>query len=161
MPLNQNKTFPKRPRLKDFEYTGYYAYFITLLTKDRTDFFRDTNIVKPMIEMIRDDAKEKGFAIDAFCFMPDHLHLLARGLTEKADMRDFIKSFKQKSGYWFKQRYKHNLWQTSYYDHVLRKDESVKDTVLYILCNPVRKGIVPNYRMYPFSGSFTMDISSL
>lgn len=93
--------------------------------------------------------------------MPDRLHLLLRGLHDEADLRGTIKLFKQKSGYWFKQRNHRNLWHLSYYDHVVRKDESIKDITMYILNNPVRKGIVSDYKEYPFSGSFTIDISSL
>lgn len=159
MPLNKGKPPPKRPRLKYFDYVGHYADFITLLTSNKDNYFRESNIVKSIIEYMRDMAERERFSVDAFCFMPDHLHLLLRGLDERANLKSFIKLFKQKSGYWFKQKYNNNLWHLSYYDHVLRKDEAIKDIAIYIFNNPVRKGIVSDYREYPFNGSFTMDIN--
>jgi hypothetical protein len=62
--------------------------------------------------------------------------------------------FKQKSGYWFRKNYNEDLWHISYYDHVLRKEESMGKVAFYILGNPVRKGLVSDFREYPFSRSF-------
>lgn len=93
--------------------------------------------------------------------MPDHLHLLLEGETEDADLKRLIVLFKQASGYNYKKNAgrcysadeKPKLWQTSFYDHVLRKDEDLLDVVRYILNNPVRKGLVRNYTEYRHSGS--------
>ncbi len=83
--------------------------------------------------------------------MLDHLHLLISGLNESSDMKGFIKNFKQKTGYAFKQKTGRKLWQRSFYDHILRDEEETYDIGKYILENPVRKGIVEDYRDYPFS----------
>lgn len=93
--------------------------------------------------------------------MPDHLHLLLEGETKDADLNRLIVLFKQASGYNYKKTVgrrfsadeKPKLWQTSFYDHVLRKDEDLLDVVKYILNNPVRKGLVRNYTEYMHSGS--------
>lgn len=76
--------------------------------------------------------------IYSYCFMPDHLHLLIQG-EENFDFKKFIKIFKQTTEFYFKKLYKDNLWHLSYYDHILRKEENIKDIVLYIFNNPVRK----------------------
>jgi hypothetical protein len=47
------------------------------------------------------------------------------------------------------------LWQTRYFDHVLRPGESVEDFAWYIWLNPVRKEMVKRPEEYPFSGSLT------
>lgn len=83
--------------------------------------------------------------------MPDHLHLLVVGEDDKSDLKKFINLFKQKSGYWFKKSNNENLWHTSYYDHILRKEESIEQVADYILGNPLRKGLVSDFRDYPFS----------
>jgi putative transposase len=61
--------------------------------------------------------------------------------------------FKQLTGYEFKRENGKRLWQKSYYDHILRKQESVAKVVRYILENPVRKGLPTHPEEYPFSGS--------
>ncbi len=73
----------------------------------------------------------------------------------------FMKLFKQKSSYHFKKYANNILWQRSYYDHVIRKEENLKDIIRYIWGNPVRKALVTNYRDYPFSGSLIFDKTKL
>ena len=100
-------------------------------------------------------------AVIAYCFMPDHLHLLVEGLSEGADFRNFMRLFKQGSSYQWKQRYRRELWQRSYFDHVLRDDEDTIAVARYILGNPVRAGLVSSPEDYPFLGSMTMDLRDL
>jgi putative transposase len=161
MPLDANKPFPKRPRLKHFEYVGAYTYFITILTADRQSYFKKAYNVDALIIFLKEIADKENFSVTVYCFMPDHLHLLVNGLEEESDLKKFMKLFKQKSGYWFKKITDQSLWHLSYYDHILRKAETVNDVVWYILNNPVRKGIVSDFKEYRFNGSFTMNIQEL
>ncbi len=96
-----------------------------------------------------------------YCFMPDHLHLLLKGETHDADLKKFVRIFKQRSGYIFKQKKKCKLWQPSFYDHVVREEEDLLEVARYIILNPVRRGLVDNYKDYPFSGSQVWDIDKL
>ena len=154
MGIDKNKPFPKRPRLKDFEYIGTYAYFVTILTKDRGAYFRQVEVVDGLIAILVKKARSERFNVLAYCFMPDHLHLLVIGKDDNSNLKKFINLFKQESGYWFKKNYNENLWHISYYDHILRKEESIEGVAIYILENPVRKGLVSDFREYRFSRSF-------
>ena len=154
MRLDINKPFPKRPRLKDFNYSGTYAYFVTILTKDHTPYFKEAEVIDSLIDILIETARSERFDVLAYCFMPDHFHLLVIGKDDKSNLKKFISLFKQKSGYWFKKNYNENLWHISYYDHILRKEESIENVALYILENPVRKGLVSDFREYPFSRFF-------
>jgi putative transposase len=155
MELNISKSFPKRLRLKDFDYIGIYAYFLTIRSKDCKPYFKNPEVVNGLINSLLEAAKAERFDLLAYCFMPDHLHLLIMGADDNSNLKKFITLFKQKSGYWYKKNYCTNLWHISYYDHVLRKEESIESVALYILENPVRKGLVSDYREYPFSKVFT------
>ncbi len=154
MGLDLKEPFPKRPRLKDFDYIGTYAYFLTILTKDRDVYFKEAEIVSHMISLLLETAKSERFDVLAYCFMPDHLHILAMGRDGKSDLKRFMDLFKQKAGYWFKKINNKSLWHISYYDHVLRKEENIESVITYMLENPVRKGLVQDFRGYPFSWSF-------
>jgi len=152
--------YPKRPRLRDFSYYGSFAYFITICTHQKSSYFRNKqaiNIIFPILQQVSVQFK---FTILAYCFMPDHLHLLLAG-DENSSLQNFVKIFKQESGFYFKQTCNVPLWQPSYYDHVLRKEESLEGVARYILENPVRKGIVNDFREYPFLGSMVFDINEL
>jgi putative transposase len=154
MVLDLNKPFPKRPRLRDFEYKGTHAYFLTILVKNHGVYFKDAKVVSGLVEILNETALSERFKVLTYCFMPDHLHLLVVGEDDESDLKKFVSFFKQKSGYWFKKNYKENLWHLSYYDHVLRKEESIEGVANYILGNPVREGLVSDPREYAFSWSF-------
>ncbi len=64
-----------------------------------------------------------------------------------------MRIFKQRSSFAIKKIVGKKLWQRSYYDHVVRRAESLEEICKYILENPVRKGLVENYREYPYSFS--------
>ena len=151
MKLDINEPFPKRPRLKDFDYIGTYAYFLTILTKDHTAYFKEAEVIYSLIDILIETARSERFDVLAYCFMPDHFHLLVIGKDDKSNLKKFISLFKQKSGYWLKKSNNENLWHRSYYDHILRKEESIEQVADYILGNPLRKGLVSDFRDYLFS----------
>ena len=175
------KKYKTRPRLKDFDYKGYHRYFITICTRDRSPIFKDYAGVKELIRVLKDTAKNNfGFKVWAYCFMPDHLHLLVEGESPDSDLKKFISSYKQYTGYYYKKvavaqgfspafspaktpskRNNSKLWQPSYYDHVLRKDEDIFSVAMYIVNNPVRKGLVTHFMDYELSGSFELDLEHL
>lgn len=43
------------------------------------------------------------------------------------------------------------VWQRSFYDHIVRLAEGLENLVIYVLENPVRKGIVDHYEDYQWS----------
>ena len=102
-----------------------------------------------------------GFAISVYCFMPDHVHLLVRGLDNSADLRNFVKLAKQTSGFAFAQAYGDRLWQPSYYDRVLRDDETSLWVIAYVLRNPVVQNLVERCEDYPFLGSPEQSLPEL
>ena len=114
MALDSKAPLPKRPRLKNFNYRGTYAYSITILTKDRTVRFKDAEVVNNLFNLLTETARTKGFKVFVYCFMPDHLHLLVTGMDDQSNLKKFVSLFKQKSGYWFKKSYGENLWHISY-----------------------------------------------
>ncbi|MCX5727076.1 MAG: transposase [Candidatus Saganbacteria bacterium] len=150
----------KRIRAKGFDYTGQHAYSIAICAYGKNSYFQDTALIKYLTNALKYESKIFGFGVYAYCFMPDHLHLLLIG-DEVSNLVKFIKIYKQKTGYFFKQKYKKQLWQKSYYDHVLRKQETLNDVALYILNNPIRKNLVDDFRKYPFSGSFLFNVKQM
>jgi REP element-mobilizing transposase RayT len=93
--------------------------------------------------------------------MPDHLHVLAEGGTPDADFRAFVHAFKQRSAFHWKRAHGFALWERSYFERVLRKDESTVSVVRYIIDNPVRAGLVLNPGDYPYSGSGVLGMADL
>ena len=147
----------KPRRLTDFPYRGQYRYFITIRTHSLRHYFSKHEVVTMMIQILKNTAEQENFGIWAYCFMPDHVHLLIEGKKANADMRRFVALFKQKTGYWFSRIYCDKLWDQNYYEHVLQDNEAIIPIARYIFRNPVRKGIVEDYSLYPYSGSFELE----
>jgi len=160
MPLKHVEPFPKRPRLKGFDYKGTHAYFITILTCKRQEVFTSFEAVNKVLSILGETILPD-FNIAAYCFMPDHLHLLLLSKSPKSDLKRVIKDFKQKSGFMFIRQFKKKLWHLSYYDHILRKEEELLETAKYIFNNPVRKRLVNTFKEYSFSGSMMYRIEEL
>jgi len=74
---------------------------------------------------------------------------------------NFRSQIQQRTGYYYKKITGKKLWQTSYYDHVLREEEDLIEVVNYIVSNPERSGLVKDYREYPWIGSQIYDVRAL
>jgi putative transposase len=102
-------------------------------------------------------AQKYNVRIYAYCFMPNHLHLLAH--NEKGDdLLQFVRHFKQKTGFAFKQKARTQLWQARFYDRALRSDDDLKEVAEYIIGNPVSAGLASAPEQFPFSGSFEWSL---
>jgi putative transposase len=145
-------------RLADCPYVGYYRYFLTLCTAFRRQPFTHPPVVATVLRQLRHSAADAGFALIAYCFMPDHLHVLAGGERADARLQTFVGRFKQASGYWFRKTTGNHLWQAGYVDHILRDADATNDVVRYILAKPVRAGLATTVGEYPFAGSGTFDV---
>lgn len=140
------------PRLRTFDYRGYYRYLLTCCTRDRRQFFVTDEVVAGVRWHLLHTAEVERFAVLAYCFMPDHLHVVVAGTSEASDCLAFIRRFKQMSGHWFARRASGRLWQRSAHDRVLRSDEHTDVAIAYVLMNPVRAGLVVDPHAYRFAG---------
>jgi putative transposase len=151
----------KPPHLKHFDYTGFHRYSLTFCTDQRRPLFIERDAVNLVLSQISRAATERDFAVTAYCFMPDHLHLLVNGQSETAECKGFIKLAKQYSGYYYAQEFHHKLWQRYGYERTLREDEETRTAARYILENPVRANLVADVRDYPFAGSLVYELEDL
>jgi putative transposase len=150
----------KRPsRLVCFDYVGSYRYFVTLCTVGKRQVFVPGFDYASFVQILSSLAGRFGIDVLVYCFMPDHVHLLLEG-TENTNLKEFIRVFKQMTSYNFKDDLG-SLWQRSYYDRVLRRDEDSVAVARYILNNPVRRGLVETVTDYQYSGSFVAPLEDI
>jgi len=151
----------KPDHLTGFSYIGYQRYSLTFCTKDRKRLFVRQDAVDLVLAQISRAAIEYGFAVLAYCFMPDHVHLLVEGRVEHADCEQFIARAKQYSGFYYSKAFKEPLWQRYSFEHVVRDTEKSTTIARYILQNPLRAGLVANIAEYPFAGSLVWSMPEL
>ena len=152
----------KHSRLKTYDYTNSGCYFITFCTKDRAHVLSSivgrgaltpplvelTDIGKIAAEVIeRTSVVYPGISIDNYVIMPNHVHLLIRispvdgGVraprpTENGSVSitEVIKAMKSITT----RKIGTKIWQTSFYDHVIRNDEDYQTRFRYIEENPAK-----------------------
>ncbi len=138
------------PRLGGFPYVGTHVYNLGTVTQGRLPLLDPATASEAVVAL--DKACDKySFTCYAYCFMPNHVHLLVAS-ENGASVERFMRHFKQLSGYAYKKRTGQPLWQISYYDHVLRTEEAIRPIAEYIWQNPVRRGLVDSPEKYPYSG---------
>ena len=155
-PLQVPSRYPRRQstRLKDFDYAQAGAvFFITLCSLGKKQIFVKNDFNTEIIECVKNEQKRVGHAIYVFCLMPEHFHLLLSPLETGIPVTQFMGGLSSRItrlswGYGFSGR----LFQRSFYDHVVRKQEDLMRVAEYILNNPVRRGLVGAWQDYRYCG---------
>ena len=153
---------PGYPRhLARFNYVGVYAYFLTFCTFERDRLFVSVEAVRIVHDQILRVCATEGFAIHAYCYMPDHVHLVVESQRDDADLKRFVSRAKQYAGFYFKKSMKRPLWQRFGYERVLRNDDERRAFIRYVIENPVRAKLVQSPLDYPYWGSSTWSREEL
>lgn len=151
---------PRRPhKFKREEYIGRTAAF-TLCIDNRNIVFTNDEVFQAMLRCLRAAAEKHHCLFPAFCFMPDHAHILVRAGDDMANTLDGLDKFKLQSGIWL-YNHRYPKWQYGSWDDMVGSSRSWKDHARYILMNPVRAGLVESYADYPYLGNLHGDIGDL
>jgi REP element-mobilizing transposase RayT len=156
-------TDPSRPtrghslslhRLAGFDYADAdHAYFLTICSRLNTAPFTDGRLAQEVVASLDWLRAHRGLLLYAWCLMPDHLHLLLRPSDRQRPLGALMGAFKS---YTTRQSwglsYRGQLWQSRYYDHIVRRSEDGKRIAAYIVENPIRKSLVETVDAYPWSG---------
>ena len=148
-------------RLEHHSYVGLSRYFLTFCVRQRRHVFLSEHVFSETLAQIRLAATDERFAILAYCFMPDHVHLLVEGFAEDSNLRRFVTVAKRRSGSVYARTENRPLWQEGYYERVLRPGEDPRWVARYILGNPVRAGLVNSPLEYLFMGSEAWSIREI
>jgi REP element-mobilizing transposase RayT len=127
-------------------------YFITFNTHNRLDIFTDFRIAQLFCQQIAINESKHQCKWLTWVLMPDHFHGLLRLGEEETLLSKVIAELKGSTAYIINTELdrKGKLWQTSFYDHALRKEEGRENIARYIIANPLRKELVKNIRNYPY-----------
>jgi len=131
---------------------------VTTCTARRMPVFEDVEFGRACVLLLRELATPAGIEVFAYCLTPDHVHLLLSP-DGRTSIVDFMRAWKS-SCYHLRRKAgdRRRLWQRSFHDHLLRRDEDIRTVCDYIVGNPVRAGLVEMAREYPLSGSFQFEL---
>ena len=154
----------KPNRIPDYDYSQNGAYFITICTRDRKRILSQIHVGTgvldcPLIQLLPhgeiadkyirqlDDFYDH-ISVDQYAIMPDHIHILLSvrdgqsgtpvpTVETKIDninstVSKFVSTFKR----FCNKEYGENIWQSRYYDHVIRNQQDYDEIWQYIENNP-------------------------
>ena len=143
----KNNALPKRQRRLETIFESAPSYFLTLCSEGRKPVLNSAVVNARIQQFVAGSMKRYRIWVDSYVVMPDHAHLI---VTVAGDVKlsEWVKAFKSFVGN------REIQWQESFFDHVLRGDESRTEKWQYIRMNPVRAGLVEQPDDWPYSGWF-------
>ena len=150
----------KRTRLTDRELYRQdgRVFIVTICTADRRAVFLDVDFGLECVRILERLRAERGNPVFAYCLMPDHVHLVV-GVHEGSPLPRFVQSWKSICvAAWKARGGRRSFWQRGYHERAMRWREDLKAACLYVLANPVRKGLVREWREYPLCGSLEWEL---
>ncbi len=121
-------------------------YFLTLTCQLRgQNTLASDEVAHRLFESIAQVEQAGGWYNYLLMLMPDHLHGLFRFGASPRPMRRVVSDWKRWTA-----RHLGICWQRDFFEHRLRRDESLCDKAAYILENPVRAGLVARVEDWPF-----------
>ena len=161
--MDNEKELPKRKRnrLENYDYSSCGAYFITVCTLERQNYFwenvgaiidRPQDVELSTYGKMVDQAIQNipsaypALSLESYVIMPNHLHLLLRiphqgsnGSSQAPNPTNgavpkFISLLKRRCN----RVWGRNIWQRSFYDHVVRNEKEYLRIWAYIDTNPAK-----------------------
>ncbi len=149
----------KKHRLDKEFYIGKRPIAFTVCIKDRKEYFLNDDIFKYFEKILLEELKDYDCNALIYLFMPDHLHLMLSGNDSNSNVKKCLEMFKQKTGFYLSHKENNIKWQKDYFDHIIRNEEDLENQLNYILNNPVRLGLIDNWKNYPFKGSTVFNLN--
>ena len=149
----------KNTRLKNFDYSENGYYFVTICTADHKEILSTVNVGRGLapaevfLSPIGKIAEEQILGlplryplvqIEKYVIMPNHIHMLifidgfSAGASPRPTLSDIICSFKSLTTRSCKGLFYGKLWQTSFYDHIIRNEKDYLKHYGYIEDNPTK-----------------------
>ncbi|ODV13551.1 MAG: transposase [Rhodanobacter sp. SCN 68-63] len=135
------------------------VYLITVTTRYRQPVFDDCVAARVASRVIHASTHWGDAQLLAWVLMPDHWHGLLELGHEPLDrvvarFKAAVSRALHASG-----RLAGPLWDRSFHDHALRRDEDMRSAARYIVGNPVRAGLVDSALLYPYWNAVWLDDS--
>jgi REP element-mobilizing transposase RayT len=140
-------------RIPGFSYRGICDYLVTICEAA----WLPTLIIPEVADVIASQflhrTEEHRMELSAYCIMPDHFHLVCRGLSATSDLRAYVGAAKGGATRWFTREYGGRIWRQGFDDRLLRTERAFANAMAYVVANPVKAGFVTRPEAWPFLGS--------
>ena len=162
--MDKAKELPQRkhPRLDNYDYSSAGAYFVTICTQNRRcvlsrivgrglapaeasgmEYTSFGKIAEQQLLSLKD--RYAYLSVDQYVIMPNHIHVVlileseAAGASPRPTITDIVCAYKSLTTRECKKNgFNGKLFQTSFYEHIIRGREDYEEIVKYIYENPIR-----------------------
>lgn len=101
---------------------------------------------------------KKEYDLFAFCIMSNHVHMIFQLLDDALSKTEFpvtniLRKLKSFTGLKANQKLERTgaFWHSESYDHVIRDQNELENTIRYVLNNPVKIGLVDNWKDWQYN----------
>ena len=156
----KGSTTEKRSALEQRHFENYDNWL------DRCEFgprWLESESVAAIVAAEMHALENERYHLVAYSIMPNHVHMIIQSLPHEKmldggqpagyPVADTLRLLKGRTARYCNldlQR-QGSFWQHESYDHVVRDEQELEKTVLYVLNNPVKAGLVQEWRDWKFS----------
>ena len=142
----------RRPRLNAEVYgASGYATHLTIHTHRNLRLLpRRPDLADAILAVLREVAARSRVVMYCYCLMPTHLHVVVAGQPGGKEVPEFERFFRAKVTLALKAKIAGPIWQRSFHDHIIGKDEDLPTYCRYVMNNPVKDGLVEPGKPYPW-----------
>lgn len=129
----------------------YSTYHIIQRGNERKSIFISDDDKVRFLDMLKKMKEKYNFAIEAYCLMDNHVHLLLN--DNGNDISKIVKSINISYAYYFNRVYKRvgHLFQDRFKSEVIEDDKYLLTVSAYIHNNPVKAGMAKSPEEYKWS----------
>lgn len=142
----------KLPRLSGFDYSSENYYFVTICTRNRKCLFGDVGNLNELGMLAERELRSipehfPEVRVDRYVIMPNHIYaVIVIGCTDHEERSRPFPTLSQvvglyKSGVtrlWRQHVPGAEIWQKSFHDHILRRDDGYLNVIRYMEENPLK-----------------------
>ncbi len=127
------------------------CYHVITRLRGKDELFHDFVLSTLFAKTLHGVATERDIGLLCWVLMPDHFHALIQ-LKDRQTIGDCIMRIKGRSARVLNQKLNRTgpLWQKTFYERALRREDDTQTVARYIVANPIRAGLVKRAGDYPF-----------
>ena len=156
----ENRPVRKRNRLENYDYSQPGYYYVTVCTEGRkpilaqvtkSDETRAAEVILQRAGLLTEEAIQaipsvySGVTVEKYVIMPNHFHMLL-AFAETEQKLPSLSTIIQQTKRRVSMKFGSSIWQTHYYDRVIRNEADFQAVWKYIDDNPTKWSLDQYYK---------------
>jgi len=128
--------------------------FVTVCAKKRKSIFARADVHALILDTWK---HADAWLVGRYVIMPDHIHVFCTpGRWDSPELKRWVQYWKARASKIWPRPAEHPVWQKSFWDTQLRRDESYSAKWNYVWNNPIRAGLCVSPDDWQFQGEMNV-----